>query len=104
MRQVAEKLYASAPLRYSHDCVTRLGRVRLLLILTLLSVGLWIVVAKLVVPPLIESAYRGESWSFFNRMINGQAESPVSVYLQKWDNVFIPGLVSSLGFWLIVLV
>jgi len=69
-----------------------------------ISLGLWIVFAKLVVPAVIESAYRGESWSFLNRMISGQAAHPVSEYIQDWDTVTIPGLLRGLGFWLIVLV
>ncbi len=80
------------------------GRIRLLLGLMVLSVGLWTVFAKLVVPAVIESAYRGESWWFLNRMISGQATHPVSDYLQDWDSVAIRGLLGSLGFWLIVLV
>src|SRR5262249_39359978 len=82
----------------------QVGRIRLLLGLMVLSLGLWIVFAKLVMPPVIESAYRGESWSFLNRMISGQATSPVSAYLQKWDKATIYGLLSGLGFWLVVLV
>ena len=35
-------------------------RIRLLLILMVISQGLWIAFAKLVVPAVIESAYRGE--------------------------------------------
>ena len=80
----------------------RLGRVRLLLVLMILSLGLWIVFAKLVVPPVIESAYRGESWSFLNGIISGQAVHPVRHYLQVWDRVTIAGLLSGLGFLLIV--
>src|SRR6266568_809076 len=64
----------------------------------------WIMFAKLIVPSVIESAYRGESWPFLNRMILGQAESPVSHYLQKWDKVTITVLLSGLGFSLIALV
>src|SRR6266446_10461122 len=79
------------------------GHIRLLLVLMGLSL-VWIVFAKLIVPPVIESAYRGESWSFLNRMILGQAEFSVSHYLQKWDKVIIPVLLSGLGFYLIVLV
>ena len=52
------------------------GHIRLLLVLMGLSL-VWIVFAKLIVPPVIESAYRGESWPFLNRMILGQAEFPV---------------------------
>ena len=80
------------------------GRIRLLLVLMGISLGLWIIFAKLVVPAVIESAYRGESWSFLNRMISGQATHPVSDYLQDWDGVTVPGLLGVLGFSLIVLV
>jgi hypothetical protein len=47
--------------------------------------ALWVVFAKLLVPSLIESAYRGESLSFLNRMIRGQAAFPVEHYLRLWD-------------------
>jgi len=70
----------------------------------LVSKAMWIAFAKLVVPPVIESACRGESWPFLNRMILGQAEFSVSHYLQKWDKVTITVLLSGLGFSLIVLV
>jgi len=80
------------------------GRLRLWLVLTVISLGMWIVFAKLVVPVIIESAYRGESWSFLNRMISGQATHPVSEYIRDWDTVTIPVLLTGLGFWLIVLV
>ena len=82
----------------------REGRLPLLLILMVISLGLWIICAKLVVPPVIESAYRGESWSFLNRMIRGQATHPVSEYLQDWDALTIPVVLGGLGFWLVVLV
>ncbi len=88
----------------SNNTFMKMGRIRLLLVLMGLSLGLWIVFAKLIVPFLIESAYRGESWSFLNRMILGQAEFSVSHYLQKWDKVIIPVSLSGLGFYLIVLV
>jgi predicted DCC family thiol-disulfide oxidoreductase YuxK len=65
----------------------RVGRVRSLLILVLLLSALWILFAKLVVPSLIESAYHGQSWSFANRMIGGQAAHPVHHYLQVWDSL-----------------
>src|SRR5207247_3534540 len=79
------------------------GHIRLLLVLMGLLL-MWIMFAKLIVPPVIESAYRGESWPFLNRMILGQAEFSVSHYLQKWDKVTITVLLSGLGFSLIVLV
>src|SRR5215831_12354733 len=80
------------------------GRFRLWLVLTVISLGLWIVCAKLVVPPVIESAYRGESWSFLNGLIRGQATHPLSEYLQDWETLTIPVMLGGLGFWLAVLV
>ena len=72
------------------------------------SLGLWLVCAVWVVPAIIESAYRGESWSFLNRMITGQATHPVGDYLQDWYRVAakltIAALLSGLGFWLVGLV
>jgi len=79
------------------------SRIPLLLALMVISLGLWIVCAKLIAPPIIESAYRGESWSFLNRMIRGQATHPASEYLQDWDALTMPVLLGGLGFWLVVL-
>jgi predicted DCC family thiol-disulfide oxidoreductase YuxK len=90
--------------KHGRNFVMRAGRIRLPLILMLLLLGLWIVFGKVVVPPVIESAYRGESWSFFNRMISGQAMYPVYHYLRVWDRVSMAALVGSLGFLLIFLV
>jgi hypothetical protein len=57
------------------------------------------------VPAVIESAYRGDSRSFLNRMINGQATHPVVDYLQDWYRIAvkltIASLLSALGFWLV---
>jgi hypothetical protein len=57
---------------------------------------------------MIESAYRGGSWSFLNHMISGQATYPVADYLQEWSRIAakltIAGLLSGLGFWLVALV
>src|ERR671925_190018 len=98
MPQAAEKPYATHTLNHCRHVVMRVGRVRLLLILMLLSLGLWIVFGKLVVPSVIESAYRGQSWSFVNRLISGQAVHSVDHYLQIWDRMSTVCLVSSLGF------
>ena len=102
MMPAAETPYASHTLNHCRNLVRRVGRVRLLLLLMLLSLGLWLVFAKLVMPPVIESAYRGESWSFLNRQVSGQAVVSVHHYLQKWDRLAMVGLVSILGFWLIM--
>jgi predicted DCC family thiol-disulfide oxidoreductase YuxK len=89
---------------HGRNFVMRVGRIRLLLVLMGMSLGLWIVSAKLVGPPIIESAYLGESWSFLNDIIRGQAVHPVGHYLQAWDGVTMAALMSSLGFLLILLV
>ena len=82
----------------------RMDRIRLLLVLTCVSVALWIVFAKLIVPPVIESVYRGESWSFLNGLIQGQHVNPVGYYLKKWDTTAGRYLVGILLFWLVALV
>jgi len=70
------------------------------------SLGLWFIFVVWIVPTLIESAYRGESWSFLNRMINRQTH-PVVDYIQDWyrlaAKMTIAGLLSGLGFWLVAL-
>jgi predicted DCC family thiol-disulfide oxidoreductase YuxK len=83
--------------------VVGMGRIRLLLILMCVSAVLWIAFAKLVVPPLIESAYRGESLPFLNGMIKGQHVNPVDYYLKKWDTITEYGLQGGLVFWLVAL-
>ena len=45
----------------------------------------WFAFAKLVVPPLIERAYRGASFSLFNRIITAQHTYPLDSYLAVWD-------------------
>jgi predicted DCC family thiol-disulfide oxidoreductase YuxK len=89
---------------HGRNFVRRVGCIRLLLVLMGFSLGLWIVFGKLVVPPVIESAYRGDSWPFLNGIISGQAVHPVRHYLQVWDRVALGYLVSTLGFLLIMLV
>src|SRR5215471_6301930 len=81
-----------------------LGRTQLLLILSLASLGLWIAFARLAVPPLIESAYRGESFRLLNETIKEQAQYPVEHYLQKWDRNATRVLVAGLAFWIVTFV
>ena len=45
----------------------------------------WIGLATLVVPALIESAYRGESLPAINAIIEGRGAFPVDHYLQLWN-------------------
>jgi predicted DCC family thiol-disulfide oxidoreductase YuxK len=98
-----EKSSRLRPVNQGYNLFMMAGRIRLLVVLMILALGLWIVFAKLVGPAVIDSAYRGESWSFLNGMIRGQAESSVSDYIQKWDKLTISYLLSGLGFWLLVL-
>src|SRR2546426_6456558 len=80
------------------------GRIRFLLILMCVSVALWIVFARVFVPPLIESVYRGESLRLLNGLIKGQSEFPVSHYLHKWDVITGDVVVGSIAFWVLSIV
>ena len=52
----------------------------------LISLALaWIVFSWLVVPAVIESAYRGESLPFLNDIISGRAVHPLGYYLTRWE-------------------
>jgi len=68
------------------------------------STGMWIAFAKLAVPPVIKSVYRGESLSFLNRMIQGQHVNPLDYYLQKWDHFTIATLIILVAFWVVFLI
>ncbi|MGH7410860.1 MAG: hypothetical protein ACREJ6_07370 [Candidatus Methylomirabilis sp.] len=48
---------------------------------------LWIIFSRFMVPAVIESAYRGESFSFLNSIISGQAIHPVEHYLAAWEEI-----------------
>jgi hypothetical protein len=47
----------------------------------------WLVFSQLAVPPLIKSAYRGESLPIFNSLIAGQALHPIEHYLATWHRI-----------------
>jgi predicted DCC family thiol-disulfide oxidoreductase YuxK len=87
-----------------NNLVMKMGRIRFLLVLICVLAGLWIAFAKFVVPPIIESAYRGESLPFLNNMIKAQHVNPISHYLQKWDRLALHYLLSGLGLGLLILV
>jgi predicted DCC family thiol-disulfide oxidoreductase YuxK len=71
----------------SATCLEYLRRHWVLLLL--LGGALWTVSASLVVPAIIASAYRGESWSILNRLISGQGSRPVGFYLAMWDKIAV---------------
>jgi len=70
-------------------------RFRLLLVLIIVSLGcVWLAFAQLVVPPVIKSAYRGESLPVLNNTISGQAIHPVETYLQEWNQITKVGVLA----------
>ncbi len=46
---------------------------------------LWFILSNFVVPPIIESAYRGESLPIPNDIISGQEIHPLEHYLAGWE-------------------
>lgn len=65
---------------------------------------LWTAFAKLIVRPIIESAYRGESlFPFLNRYFTG-LDRPLERILARWDLYTQDGLMACLGFGLIALI
>ena len=68
--------------------IAEAGRFCLRLIGGLTSIALlWIIFSNFVVPPLIASAYRGESLPLLNGIISGQAIHPVEYYLASWETL-----------------
>src|SRR5215831_3259962 len=85
------------------DSFSAVNRIRALLIIFGVILGLWIGFAKLVVPPVIESAYRGESLPVLNNLIEGQAIHPLEKYLGDWDQFATHMTVSFIGWALVAL-
>lgn len=69
------------------DLIMGIRRIRFLLVLLCALLGLWIVFAKLVMPPVIESIYRGESLPILNSLITAGAAHPVKEYLRDWEQL-----------------
>ena len=70
------------------ELIMGMSRNRILLVLTGVMfglLGLWITVATLVVPPVIERAYRGESLPAFNSLMVGRTTHSVDEYLRDWE-------------------
>ena len=94
----------TAVLAHVHQVLgARINRPTLLLALCFLTAGLWLVFANFVVPPIIESVYRGESFSLLNSAIKGQAEFPVEHYLRKWNSTAMRILWFGLVGWMLAL-
>lgn len=63
------------------------NRVSAMLMLAIACLGLtWILISTYAVPPIIKSAYDGESLPVLNRLISGQASHAVTEYLSSWDS------------------
>ncbi|ETX07316.1 MAG: hypothetical protein ETSY2_11940 [Candidatus Entotheonella gemina] len=76
-----------------------------LFVSTVVLILAWIVFASVFMPPIIESAYRGESLSFLNALIDKRDHS-LERYLMKWQEIAWRIPLSMLGFsvllWLLV--
>jgi hypothetical protein len=79
----------------------RLWTIWILLASLCVLLGLWFVFGKLIVPAIIEGAYRGESLSVLNRLIRGQARFPVDHYLRLWDATVARAAIALAGFGLL---
>ena len=89
------------------DLIMGMRRNRLLLVpicVLLGLLGLWIAFAKLVVPQVIESAYRGESLPALNSLMVGRATHSVDEYLRDWEQLTWRIAVASTTFGLLGLV
>jgi len=53
---------------------------------------LWLAFAMLVVPALIERAYRGESLPALNAIIQGQSDNSIEYYMRRWNRITLVGL------------
>src|SRR5215510_2450567 len=104
MRRKSQREVIKRSLRAQDSNLFMTSRIRVLLFLMFVSTGMWVAFAMLTMPPIIRSAYQGESLSFLNSMIQGQHINPVDYYLQKWDGIATATLLSLLGFWLLALI
>ena len=72
------------------ELIMGMSRNRVLLVLpcvVLGLLGLWIACAQLVVPAVIERAYRGESLPVFNSLMVGRTTHSVDEYLRDWEEL-----------------
>lgn len=86
------------------DLFLSMKRGRACLIVISLLLVLWLAVAYLAVPRVIESAYRGESLPVLNSLIKGQATHSVDEYLRDWEQFAWRSTVASTPFGLLGLV
>src|SRR5689334_24732826 len=79
------------------------AQIRLFLVIMGVSL-IWLIFARAIVPPIIESAYQGTSWRVLNRMIQGQHINSIDYYLQKWDRLTVEMIVSLIGVWVVAVI
>ncbi len=92
-----------SPAKQDDHCAIGFDRMRFPLLVCGVVAVLWLAFAFVVVPPIIESAYRGETWPVLNGMIKGQHVNPITHYLQKWNRITVSVLVSWVGVWLLAM-
>src|SRR5262245_11436547 len=92
-----------SPVKQDGPWMTGFDRMRLPLLVCGVVAILWLVFGLVIVPPIIENAYRGESLPALNGMIRGQQVHPVTFYLQLWKHITIVLFASWMGFWLMAL-
>jgi arylsulfatase A-like enzyme len=68
------------------------------------ALAAWAVAALWAVPALIRSAYAGESLPIFNRLVSGQARTPVETYLAMWRSLALNATVAVVAAVLLALV
>ncbi len=83
------------------DLLLTMRRIRLPLVCMCLVLGLWIAFANLVVPSIIESAYRSESLPYLNALLTGRAAHPLGEYLHDWEHLSARITVSSIEYGLL---
>jgi len=93
-----------APMNPDGDLIMGMKRNLFFLVLLCVLLGLWIVFVKLFVPPVIESAYRGESLPVLNSFMEGRASHSVDEYLRDWEHLAWRITVASTAFGLLGLV
>src|SRR5262249_43513274 len=80
---------SGSPVKQDGPWMSKFDRMRLPLLVCGVVAVLWLVFGLVIVPPIIENAYRGESWPVLNGMIRGQQVHPVTFYLQLWRHITI---------------
>lgn len=73
------------------------GRLTRLLAIAGAIAAAWAAVALWGAPKIIRSAYAGESFGIFNRLISGQARTPVETYLSMWRGLALAVTLAAVG-------